>query len=164
MPVPLPSPATLPGHYAVISAMITPAFFLTATASLLASSNSRLARVVDRMRVDLAAMAPLAESAARTELLSRILVHKRRSRLVLASLRMLYAAVSAFVGTSLGIAADQLLQFRLGALPTLFAVVGVLLVLAASVCLGIEARLSLRLLDVEIDRELGRQAPGQSAH
>lgn len=164
MPVPLPSPATLPGHYAVISAMITPAFFLTATASLLVSSNSRLARVVDRMRVDLAAMAPLAESAARTELLSRILVHKRRSRLVLASLRMLYAAVSAFVGTSLGIAADQLLQFRLGALPTLFAVVGVLLVLAASVCLGIEARLSLRLLDVEIDRELGRQAPGQSAH
>jgi hypothetical protein len=156
MSLPMPSPASLPGHYAVISAMITPAFFLTATASLLSSSNSRLARVVDRMRVDLAAMASLADPAERSLVLSRIIVHKRRSRLVLASLRMLYAAVSAFVGTSLGIAADHLLDYRLGSLPTLFAVIGVLLVLAASVCLGIEARLSLGMLDVELDREITR--------
>jgi len=38
------------GHYAILTAMLAPAFFLTATASLLMSANSRLARVVDRLR------------------------------------------------------------------------------------------------------------------
>ncbi len=155
----LPTPDVLPGHYAVISAMITPAFFLTATASLLTSSNARLARVVDRMRADMAALSAIGDPALHAAALTRIGVHKRRSRLVLASLRMLYAAVSAFVGTSLGIAADHLFDYRLGPLPTLFAVVGVLLVLAASVCLGIEARLSLQLLDLELDRETSRHTP-----
>ena len=37
-------------HYAILTAMLAPAFFLTATAALLASANTRLARVVDRLR------------------------------------------------------------------------------------------------------------------
>ena len=36
------------GHYAILAAMLAPAFFLTATAALLTSANTRLARVVDR--------------------------------------------------------------------------------------------------------------------
>jgi len=32
-------------HYAILTAMLAPAFFLTATASLLISANNRLARV-----------------------------------------------------------------------------------------------------------------------
>ena len=36
--------------HAVLTAMLAPAFFLTATASLLLSANNRLARVVDRLR------------------------------------------------------------------------------------------------------------------
>lgn len=42
------NPAAL--HYATLAAMLAPAFFLTATASLLMSANNRLARVVDRLR------------------------------------------------------------------------------------------------------------------
>ena len=38
------------GHYAILTAMLAPAFFLTATAALLAAANTRLARVVDRLR------------------------------------------------------------------------------------------------------------------
>ena len=37
-------------HYAILTAMLAPAFFLTATAALLGSANSRLARVIDRTR------------------------------------------------------------------------------------------------------------------
>ena len=37
-------------HYAVLTAMLAPAFFLTATASLLLSANNRLARIIDRPR------------------------------------------------------------------------------------------------------------------
>ena len=154
MPLPVPGDFT---QYSVVTAMITPAFFLTATSSLLATSNTRLARIVDRMRQVLGELRESADQARRQELIERIVQHRRRSSLVLASLRLLYAAVSAFVGTSLGIAVDLFFkQYPVHFVPTLLAVIGVLLMLAASICLGVEARISLRMLDVEFDRELAQ--------
>ena len=151
-----------PNHYAVISAMITPAFFLTATGSLLISSNNRLARVVDRMRKEIENLRETPPGPARTEQETRIQLHRKRSYLVLAALRILYASLSAFVGTSIGLAADAFFQYRLGFLPTLLAVLGVLLMLGASLCLGQEARISLNVLDRELKAELdkdGRLGP-----
>ncbi|HEU4774211.1 MAG TPA: DUF2721 domain-containing protein [Lysobacter sp.] len=148
-----------PHHYAVISAMITPAFFLTATGSLLISSNNRLARVVDRMRTEIANLRETVPGPARIELETRIGFHRKRSYLVLGALRMLYGALSAFVGTSIGIAADAFFGYQLGFLPTLLAVLGVLLMLAASLCLGQEARISLRMLDRELKAELDKDIP-----
>ena len=49
----LPTPHMLPdspSDYAILTAMLAPAFFLTATGSLLISASNRLARVVDRLR------------------------------------------------------------------------------------------------------------------
>lgn len=143
-------------HYAVVTAMIMPAFFLTATSSLVATSNARLARVVDRMRADLSELRLRTTDMPRQVLAGRVGIHRRRSSLVLLSLRLLYGAISAFVGTSLGIAIDSLIGYRLGVLPTLLAVVGVLLMLVASICLGLEARLGVRMLDEELDQELSR--------
>lgn len=156
-----PSIIADPHHYAVISAMITPAFFLTATGSLLISSNNRLARVVDRMRKEIDNLRATEQGPVRTELESRIAVHRKRSYLVLAALRMLYAALSAFVCTSIGIAADAFFGYRLGFLPTVLAVLGVLMMFAASLCLGQEARLSLRMLDRELKAELDKDGPGR---
>ncbi|MGY0556852.1 MULTISPECIES: DUF2721 domain-containing protein [unclassified Lysobacter] len=153
-----------PNHYAVISAMITPAFFLTATGSLLISSNNRLARVVDRMRKEIENLRSTARGPLRTELETRIGFHRKRSYLVLAALRMLYAALSAFVCTSIGIAADAFFGYQLGFLPTVLAVLGVLLMFAASLCLGHEARISLRMLDRELKAELDRDAPAPVVH
>ncbi|KFN42924.1 DUF2721 domain-containing protein [Arenimonas oryziterrae] len=153
----MPSPLNLSSeHYAVVSAMITPAFFLTATSSLLASSNGRLARVVDRMRVQIAQLQHTEEGGERLRLEAKIASHRKRSKLVLHALQMLYGAMSAFVGTSLAIALDQFTGYRLGALPTGLAVLGVLLVLAASINLGREARISVAMLDEELIRELDR--------
>lgn len=149
---------TDPNHYSVISAMITPAFFLTATGSLLISSNNRLARVVDRMRKEISYLRDTAPGPMRTEMEIRIGYHRRRSYLVLAALRILYAALSAFVGTSIGIAADAFFEQRLGYLPTLLAVLGVLLMLVASLCLGQEARISLRVLERELQAELDKDS------
>ncbi len=92
----MPSPLAFDSsHYAVVSAMITPAFFLTAASALLASSNARLARVVDRMRVDLAQLKTIEAGPARVELEARVSAHRRRSRLVLAALRMLVQELDA---------------------------------------------------------------------
>ncbi|HEY5804479.1 MAG TPA: DUF2721 domain-containing protein [Lysobacter sp.] len=153
----MPSPVAIdPSHYAVVSAMITPAFFLTAASSLLISSNNRLARVVDRMRSEIEVLRATEQGPARVALESRIATHRRRSYLVLAAVRMLYAAISAFVGTSLGIAVDAFLGYRLDLLPTGLAMIGVLLMFAASLCLGREAKLGLHMLDLELNEQLAK--------
>src|SRR5215475_6840140 len=41
----------LEGDYRILSLMIAPALFMTATGSLIISSNNRLGRIVDRIRV-----------------------------------------------------------------------------------------------------------------
>ena len=46
----MPIPTITPG-YATLSAMITPAIFLTANGSLIISTSNRMSRVVDRIRV-----------------------------------------------------------------------------------------------------------------
>jgi hypothetical protein len=143
-------------HYAVVSAMITPAFFLTATASLLVSSNNRLARVVDRMRQQLKQLEDTTDDGARAYLEARIIQHRRRVRLILTCLQLLYAAMSAFVATSLSIGIDQFSDYRLRGVPTGLAMLGVLLVLAASINLGREARMSVTMLDAELKREFDR--------
>ena len=145
-------------HYSVVAAMITPAFFLTATSSLLVSSNARLARVVDRMRVDLNELKRL-DGPPRIDLQHKVGIHRRRSRLILRALRMLYGAITAFVATSLAIAVDSVVSFHLDLLPTALAVLGVLLVFAASLSLGREASLALTMLDQELDEQLARGRP-----
>ena len=153
MPLPI---GTDSSHYAVVSAMITPAFFLTATSSLLATSNARLSRVVDRMRADIAELKRSAATAAQDELRGRVDLHRKRSRLVLAALRLLYGAVTAFVGTSMAIAADSVLGWHIDLVPMLFAVLGVLLMFIASLCLGHEASMALSMLESDLDRQLAR--------
>ncbi len=144
-------------HFAVVSAMITPAFFLTATSSLIATANARLSRVVDRMRLDIAELKHPDSAGSRVDLRARVDLHRKRSRLVLASVRLLYGAVTAFVGTSFTIALDSVLVWHLDLLPLALAVVGVLLMLIASVYLGRETRMALRMLEDDLDRQLARE-------
>ena len=40
-----------PNSYATLSAMITPAIFMTANGSLILSTSNRMSRIVDRIRV-----------------------------------------------------------------------------------------------------------------
>lgn len=157
----MPLPFTLDSsHYSVVSAMITPAFFLTAASSLLATSNARLSRIVDRMRVDIAEL-KRAGAMLQDELRRRVAMHRKRSRLVLAALRLLYGSVTAFVGTSMAIAADAVLAWHIDLLPIVLALLGVLLMFVASLCLGKEASMALGMLEDDLDRQLARERPEQ---
>lgn len=143
------------GHYAILTSMLAPALLMAATASLLVSANARLARVVDRLRALIVAWEQDAPDREVRD--SQIKRHRRRAQLVLRACQMLYAALGAFVGTSLALAIDASLQFRLGVLPTVLAVVGVSFLLLASVALGSEVGLSVRSFDEELDHELSRR-------
>jgi hypothetical protein len=150
----MPIPASL-GHYAILTSMLAPALLMAATASLLVSANARLARVVDRLRSLIVAWEHDAPDRAVQD--RQIARHRRRAQLVLRACQMLYAGLGAFVGTSLSLAIDAFVGFRLGALPTVLAVVGVSFLLLASVALGSEVSLSVRSFDEELDHELARR-------
>jgi hypothetical protein len=132
--------------------MLTPALFMTANSSLIISTSNRMSRIVDRIRVlnDLADQADRGVSELdyldlrRTHIMSQLADLEWRSDRVRLALTVLYMAFSSFVGTSLVLAVDVLLGSRFGGVPTLFAVVGVSLMLTASINLTWEARKALR--------------------
>lgn len=146
------------GHYQILSSMLAPALLMAATGSLLVSANNRLARVVDRLR-SLVNSWPRVAAERRAELDVQIARHRRRSRYVLHACVMLYCAVGGFVGTSLALAVDAYSGFRVAALPTVLAVIGVLCLLVACVFLGLEVSLAVRSFDEELDQEIDRR-PG----
>src|SRR5688572_18447028 len=142
-------------HYAILTAMLAPALLMAATASLLTSANARLAGVVDRLRALIVSWEYDAPDRAERD--DQIARHRRRAHLVLRACQLLYGGLGAFVGTSLALAIDAFTGFRLGVLPTVLAVLGVLFLLAASIVMGREVGLSVRSFDVEIDQELARK-------
>jgi hypothetical protein len=147
-----------PPSYATLSAMITPAIFLTANGSLIISTSNRMSRVVDRIRVLNDLGDKLCRGVTDFDFTQDRLAHvqDQLNRLVLRgdriryALTALYLAFGAFVGTSLALALDVWTGNRLVALPTLLAVVGVVLMLFACVNLVREAMEALRSNRLEI--------------
>ena len=146
---------TSAGHYGILTAMLAPALLMAATGSLLVSANNRLARVVDRLRSLILAWEE--EAPDRQERDTQIARHRQRAHLVLRACQLLYAALGAFVGTSLALALDAFLGFRLGVVPTALAIVGTSFLLWASILMGIEVSLSVRSFGEELDQELARR-------
>lgn len=138
-------------HYAVLTAMLAPAFFLTATASLLTSANNRLSRIIDRLRAVLKELEDSTDPEYRAILESRVLIQRRRSLLILRGSQLLYVAISCFVGTSLTVAGDAFIGYRFGAAPTILAVLGVVSMFLASVSLAREATLAVAAVNEEMD-------------
>ncbi len=153
-----------PANYLTLSAMITPALFMTANGSLIISTSNRMSRVVDRVRVLLELNDKLCRggtdldfvSERRQHTLEQIRHLEWRSDRIRNALTMLYAAFASFVGTSLTLAIDVFFKNALAALPTALAILGVCLLLRASLNLILEARRALQTNREEIQfyREL----------
>jgi hypothetical protein len=111
--------------------------------------------VVDRLRVLIVARAQDVPDAKERE--DQIQRHRQRAHLVLRACRLLYGALASFVGTSLALAADALLDSRLGALPTAMAVLGVLFLLAASFAMWREVSMAVKSFDLELDHSLAQR-------
>ena len=138
-------------HYAILTAMLAPAFFLTATASLLLSANNRLSRIIDRARTLLKELQDMQDPAQRALYEKRVALQRQRSLIILRAGQLLYGAISLFVGTSLAVAADSLSAHRLGAAPTVLASLGVLAMFAASLLLARESTLAVKAVNEEMD-------------
>jgi len=142
-----------PTNYSALSAMITPAIFLTATGSLIISTSNRMSRVVDRIRTLNDLGDSIGRGDSKLDYLPERLEHlddqvvrlQWRSDRVRNTLSMLYIAFATFVGTSLTLAVDTLIGNRhlMASVATSLSVAGVGLLLLASVNLVREARAAL---------------------
>jgi hypothetical protein len=95
----------------VLSAMITPAVLILACGTLITSTATRLARIVDRVR-ELSRTLEYLWTAEhvdfveerRAEVERQLATHARRSHLIQASLTSFYVALGFFVATSISLA------------------------------------------------------------
>jgi hypothetical protein len=160
-----------PENYTALSAMITPALFMTASGSLIISTSNRMSRIADRIRELNEQADDLSRGGSGLDLPAERLVHVadqlerlvwRGDRIRLA-LTLLYQAMAMFVGTSLTMAIDSLIGNYFAALPTSLAIGGVTLLLVSCVQLTREARTSLRTnrLEVEFYRSLRQRRTAQ---
>ena len=142
----------------VLSAMITPAVLLSACASLIIATTSRLQRAVDRTRevskrfTDLAAIPDEsgATIAEQRMLFAQIDYSTTRSRLLQRALAGLYYSVGAYVATSVAIAVAALSD-RGFVFPIALGIGGSGLLLYASLVLVHESRVALNGLTAEMD-------------
>jgi hypothetical protein len=151
--------------YMTLSAMITPALFLTANASLIISTSNRVSRVVDRIQVLIDLGDKISRGVSELDFTVERIEHVNeqlddlawRSNRLRSAMTALYLALSTFVGTSLTIAIDNWLSYKLGSLPTLLAVVGVSSLLYASINLVREALQALggNWREIQFYRKLG---------
>ena len=147
----------------VLSAMLSPALFMTATGSLLLSANNRLARVVDRLRdlteigdgIALAAAGPDRPGVRLHHIRGMIRLQQKRANIILMTVTLLYGAFASFVGTSLGIALGVLTNRIPQAIPIALAVLGVTLMLVATFGMLREARLGVRTLKRDVEFHFG---------
>lgn len=162
-----------PPLYQTVTAMIAPALFLTATASLIISTANRMGRIIDRIRKLVELGNQIGQQPADYDFPDARLAHVHiqldylgvRNRRVMVAVTELYLAFGAFVGSSLTIAVDSFTGHHLAGVPTVFATAGVALLFAASLNLIGEARSALRTnhLEVEFFHELTARRREQAA-
>jgi len=145
----------------VLGAMVTPALLILACGTLITSTASRLARIVDRVRKLSVGLEKLWADDAddftdvrKAELEAQLAIHADRGRLIQQSLTSFYVALGLFVATSIGLAAVTFLP-RLFWLPTLLGIVGSLALFHGCVLLIRETRLALSAVRREMDFVLG---------
>lgn len=145
----------------VLGAMVTPALLILACGTLITSTASRLARIVDRVRKlsqDLEKLwrdeAGDPAGARRAELERQLAIHADRGRLIQRSLTSFYVALGLFVATSISLAVVAFMP-GLSWLPTALGIVGSLALFYGCVLLIRETRLALSAVRSEMDFVLG---------
>jgi hypothetical protein len=141
----------------LLSAMITPAVLISACGTLIFSTSTRLARIVDRVRqlsqsfeqLYAGTVADFTEER-RAEVERQLFLMAARGRLIQRALTSFYVSLGIFVGTTMGIGLAALWP-RVAWLPTSLGAAGTLVLFHGCVMLIGETRLSLRSVDLEME-------------
>jgi Na+-transporting methylmalonyl-CoA/oxaloacetate decarboxylase beta subunit len=148
----------LPSVLSVISAMITPAILILATGSLVASTLTRLARVVDRARELLADIVAARDGGdeQRAATYARWLrAYQRRASFAERALQLYYVAIFLFVTASLSIAVEHLTRAVIPWFSLSVVLTGAAALCAGTAALVIETNIATGMLRAEIAETLG---------
>lgn len=141
----------------MLSAMITPAVLISASASLIFSTANRLGRIFDRVNALKAEVEGVLENrliypGERLEYLSRQLATQRiRAGLIQNAMAALYTATVLFVASSLALAVTMAWWHNMDWVATALAMIGGLFLFAASAILLYEGRYNLKFIRGQID-------------
>lgn len=153
----LSQPSTQSAFLRIISAMITPAILILATGSLVVSTMTRLNRAGDRARallVEYRAARDVGDERI-DDYTGWLLNYRRRSGLTERALTLYYMAIFLFVGSSLAIAVDNLLQDTIPWLSLVLVVIGALFLFSGTAALVVETQLATGQIRHEIEATLG---------
>jgi len=139
----------------LLSAMITPAVLISACGTLIFSTSTRLARVVDRVR-NLSGQierlfggdAPPFAEERRREVELQLAIYARRARLVQGSLTSFYVALGLFVATTIAVGFTPFAP-AIGWVPAALGIIGTLVLFLGCVLLINETRLAVQSLKAE---------------
>ena len=140
----------------VLSAMVTPAVLILATGSLILTTTNRLVRIIDRVREMLPEFEQLAKEANPDEKKRAMLFEQLdratvRARLAQRALTQLYLGLGVFLLTSVSLGFVAFARVDAAWIPLLLGMVGVGLLLNASVLLIFESRIALASTYSEMD-------------
>jgi len=153
--------------FSVLSAMITPAVLISACGTLIFSTSTRLARIVDRVRGLSGDIEQLSKDEnvdfpeeRRIEVDRQIAIHARRGRLIQHSLTSFYVSLSLFVAATVAIGFVAVFN-RVTWLPNTLGIVGTVFLFYGCVMLIAETRLALRSVKSEMEFTLMLRAKYQ---
>lgn len=140
----------------ILSAMITPAVLISACGTLIFSTSTRLARIVDRVRELSRTIEELSSAEhldfpeeRQIEVDRQIAIQTRRTHLVQRSLTGFYLALALFVGTTVLIGLGEIFKSLLW-LPNILGIAGTLTLFYGCMMLIAETRLALRSVNSEM--------------
>ena len=140
----------------VLTAMITPAVLISACGTLIFSTATRLARIVDRVRElsrvmeHLCTEGELAFAAERrVETERQLAAHAQRGRLIQGALTSFYLALGFFVATTVGIGLVAIVSYGQW-VPSVLGIVGTIVLFYGCMLLIAETRLALRSVNDEM--------------
>jgi len=142
----------------IISASLTPAILILATGSLVASTLTRIARIVDRARVILERVASARDRGDQqgvAENTTWLRMYARRASLAERALTMYYTAIGLFVASSLAITVDNLTHDSVPWLSLVLVVSGAICLFVGTAALIIETHMATGILREEIMRTCG---------
>ena len=141
---------------AVLTAMITPAVFISACGSMILSTSGRLGRVVDRVRALSDRLETLPEQRGDTERQQIIFLQldklTSRARILQRSMVTFYLALAMFVATSVAIGVVAIVNRpSYNIVPVVIGLIGAIFLSYGSMLLIFEARLALSTIHIEMD-------------
>ena len=153
--------------FSVLTAMFTPAVLISACGTLIFSTSTRLARVVDRVRELIRAIEQFSSDEnvdfpeeRHVEVDRQIAIHARRVRLIQRSLTSFYVSLGLFVAATVAIGLVAVFG-RAAWLPNTLGIVGTVFLFYGCVTLIAETRLALRSVKSEMEFTLTLRAKYQ---